>query len=223
MDLAKVDDFFNYYDLGKPIIHIIGCGAVGSHIIEQLARMGVTEMHIYDFDKVESHNLANQKFTLSQVGMLKVDACEELALNINPDINITKHKEGLQEPYKLTKGIVIMAADKMDVRRSIVNANRLNPKIICILDFRMRLTDGQVYFATGGNQKEMKYLYMTMDFTDEEALKYTPVSACGVSLSVCYNVNAMVCLGIANLVNFLLNKPYKIFAMIDLQNLTIQV
>ena len=57
MDLSKSYEFFQpeKYD-GR--IHIIGCGSVGSTLAENLARCGVTKMTLWDFDTVESHNIA---------------------------------------------------------------------------------------------------------------------------------------------------------------------
>ena len=52
MDLSKSYEFFQP-EKDDAMIHIIGCGSVGSTIAENLARCGVTKMTLYDFDKVE--------------------------------------------------------------------------------------------------------------------------------------------------------------------------
>ena len=43
-------------------IHIIGCGATGSWVALMLAKMGISNITCWDFDKVEEHNLPNQFF-----------------------------------------------------------------------------------------------------------------------------------------------------------------
>jgi len=43
-------------------VDIIGAGATGSHVVMLLAILGFTNIHVWDFDRVEAHNLANQSF-----------------------------------------------------------------------------------------------------------------------------------------------------------------
>ena len=86
MDLRKSYEFFRPEMLGTSRVHIIGCGAVGSTIAENLCRFGVTQMTLWDFDTVEAHNVANQMFRGVDIGKLKVDALAEMLTEINPDI-----------------------------------------------------------------------------------------------------------------------------------------
>ena len=84
MDLSKSYDFFQP-DKDDARIHIVGCGSVGSTIAENLARCGVTKMTLWDFDKVEAHNIVNQMFRQQDVGKLKVDAKGKARVVIQPD------------------------------------------------------------------------------------------------------------------------------------------
>ena len=43
-------------------ISILGCGGLGSNIAMALARCGLGEIHIYDYDKVELSNLNRQNY-----------------------------------------------------------------------------------------------------------------------------------------------------------------
>ena len=73
MDLSKSYEFFKpeKYD---DRIHIIGCGSVGATVAENIARCGVKNITLWDFDVVEPHNLANQIFRQHDVGKTKVEA-----------------------------------------------------------------------------------------------------------------------------------------------------
>ena len=55
-------------------VHVVGCGAIGSHVIDTLINTGITRIVVYDFDDVEEHNIPNQAFLPEQVGMPKVAA-----------------------------------------------------------------------------------------------------------------------------------------------------
>ena len=59
MDLSKSYEFFQPEKVTERI-HIVGCGSVGSTIAENIARCGIKKMTLWDFDKVEAHNIVNQ-------------------------------------------------------------------------------------------------------------------------------------------------------------------
>lgn len=199
MNLNKSLEYFDPENIDAPI-HIIGVGAVGSTIVENLTRLGIKSMHIYDFDVVSEHNVANQMFLPSQVGMSKLDAIEQIAKSINPDIKLIKHPKGWTETSTL-EGYVFICPDSITVRQQIVKKNKFNPNIIAMFDTRMRLTDAQ-HYACEWCKDAIDVFYKTMDFTQEEAAANTPVSACGTTLNVFYIVRMIVALEIANFVKF---------------------
>ena len=63
-------------------IHIIGVGATGSYIAKNLILNGVRgkQIHVYDYDHVEGHNVGNQVYTSSDVGTAKVKALYNIIL-----------------------------------------------------------------------------------------------------------------------------------------------
>lgn len=69
-------------------VGIAGAGGIGSNLALNLARVGVGNIHIIDFDNVELVNLNRQNFFLSDVGRLKIEALKEKILAINPFINV---------------------------------------------------------------------------------------------------------------------------------------
>jgi len=219
MDRSKVLEFFDATKYTHAY-HVIGCGAIGSHVCEELARLGVPEVHIYDFDTVDSHNITNQMFKFEDIGDSKVNACTAAMLAINPDMVIHAHPEGLQAPY-VVNGICILCVDNIDLRKTIVKANYYNPYCKAFLDFRMRLTDAQHYFADGSSAFEKDTLLATMDFSHEEAHEATPLSACGVELSVVYTVKAITAFGMANMVKWLQQSDYKTMAIVNMETFTI--
>ena len=85
MDRSKLLEFFDATDVKKSV-HVVGCGAIGSHVCEELARLGFPRVSIYDFDTVDPHNITNQMFTQTDIGKPKVAACAEAMLAINENI-----------------------------------------------------------------------------------------------------------------------------------------
>jgi molybdopterin/thiamine biosynthesis adenylyltransferase len=212
MNLNKHREFFDPTQFNDEI-HIIGCGAVGSTIAEQLARLGIKKLHLYDFDVVTEHNITNQMFYLAHVGLTKLKAIDEILHAINPEIELIHHPEGW-EPGMPLSGYIFSAVDNIDTRKAIIKDNMFNPNIKAMFDTRMRLTDAQA-FAAKWNADGKKFLLSTMDFTREEAAASTPMSACGTTLSVTPTVRIICSYAVVNLINTLLEKPLKKTILID--------
>ena len=215
MDLIKSYDFFQP-EMCKGRVHIIGCGSVGSTVAENLARFGIEDMVLYDFDVVEEHNLVNQMFTKEDVGRLKTEALADYVHRINPDCNIKLVNEGWQG-HRLA-GYIFLCCDGIELRRAIVDANKTNTYIKGMFDFRTRLTDAQHYAADWSDEKSVENLYASMDFSHEEAQKETPMSGCRVALSVAPTIRMIVGAGVANFVNFVKGEPLKKMILLDAFN-----
>lgn len=221
MNLSKVQEFFDYSKI-KADVHIIGCGAIGSTLCDQLARIGVTKFVLYDFDEVSAHNISNQNFFAKDIGRNKAEVCKELIEAINDEAEVTIYTEGLKEPYTITSGgLVCLCVDNIELRRKIMEANKYNPMITAFADFRMRLTDAQHYLAAKCDTKQMDQLYASMQFSHEDAAKDTPVSACGVALSVRYTVETIVAFGVANIVKMWQGNPYHFLIINDMVDIGI--
>ena len=67
MNIQKHIEFFNPQEIDKNI-HIIGIGALGSTLVENLTRLGISKLYLYDYDVVNEHNIANQMFFTQDIG-----------------------------------------------------------------------------------------------------------------------------------------------------------
>lgn len=214
MDTSKFYDFFQP-EICQNRIHIIGCGSVGSTVAELLVRYGLKDITLYDFDKVEPRNIANQMFTAQDIGKDKVSAVAELLAKINPEIE--GHLEIADKGYvkQRLSGYVFLCVDNIDLRRQICEDNRMNPNIKAIFDFRTRLTDAQHYAADWSDERQKEALIQSMQFTHEEAEKETPMSACHVTLSVAATVRLICTYGVCNFIDFLKKGSIKKLILID--------
>lgn len=212
MDLSKHLEFFNPIAMEQPI-HIIGCGAIGSNLAEQLARLGCSNLHLYDFDVVNEHNIANQSFSYADVGLPKIDCVLQMMKAINPDIEARLYPKGyIDGPLS---GYVFLCVDNIELRRTIVEAHMYNPHILAMFDFRMRLSDAQHYAALWSDEKQRDRFLASMQFSEEEAKEATPVSACGTTLSVLPTVRIITAVGIGNFINLVKERGLKNLILID--------
>ena len=83
--------------LKKSTVAVAGLGGVGGVHLTTLARMGIGNFHIADFDSFEIHNFNRQAgATYSTLGQSKANVMEKMALDINPSANIKLFPEGVQ-------------------------------------------------------------------------------------------------------------------------------
>lgn len=66
---------------------VIGCGGVGAWVGLNLALIGVSELYLIDFDKIEKHNLNRTPFKQSHIDLFKVNALADL-INERRDIEV---------------------------------------------------------------------------------------------------------------------------------------
>ena len=58
----SIIDWFSQDKVHNSKVAVIGAGAVGNEVVKNLALLGVGEIHIYDYDKIEIHNLTRSIF-----------------------------------------------------------------------------------------------------------------------------------------------------------------
>lgn len=103
-------------------VHIVGCGAIGSFTALALAKMGITDITVYDHDRVSIENMSNQFFRLRDIDMLKANALHDLVKDFT-GISVSTHARKFAETDAHNmSGIVIAAVDDMEVRKDIRDA-----------------------------------------------------------------------------------------------------
>lgn len=125
-------------------IDVIGAGATGSYVVLQLAKMGIKNIHVWDNDEVESHNLPNQLYGVGDVGKPKVEALKQLIKSIT-DIDIITHKEFVDSSTGTLGDVVFLLTDTMASRKEIYESClKYSLTKICV-ETRLSATQGRVY------------------------------------------------------------------------------
>ena len=106
---------------------VVGCGGLGGHILDQLARIGVGSIRAVDGDVFEETNLNRQ--LLSEVPLLgtaKAAAAADRILRVNPDVSVQAVEAFLTEENAdaLLDGcdVVLDALDNIQSRKILASA-----------------------------------------------------------------------------------------------------
>ena len=180
--LARHESIFTPDMLDGTPIHIIGCGATGSNLALSLVKLGVPELHLYDMDVVEDHNIANQFFTEEDIGKKKCDALKEILAKwaTNPLCQIESHDGEVTaenaENY-IENGIIFCVTDSMSSRSDLFkDFARANFRIKQWIETRMSLDTTRVYALNPCDCIECEKYEATL-YTDDNTVE----SACGTT------------------------------------------
>lgn len=159
-------------------IDIIGVGATGSWAALFLADLGVPKIRVWDHDRVEAHNIANQAYRIRDIGRFKVEALRDIILDkTNTDINIRPAK--VESPM-VFGNVVFLLTDTMSSRKQIWEQslkNRFTTQLL--IETRMDGGSYRVYTVCPTNPTHIRKYESTL-VADE----VTADSACGAQTTV---------------------------------------
>lgn len=163
-------------------VHVVGAGSAGSFTVLTLAKMGIRKIEVWDDDTIESHNIPNQFYMVTQTGKNKVDALKEMVKTMTGvDIKVRNERftEDSEMDLSTGKNIVVMCTDSKESRRTIWKKIKNTPDCV-LVDSRMGA--------------EMMKIY-TMRTTDtmvqgdyEDSLKQNGVELPCTARTIIYNV-----------------------------------
>ena len=143
----------------QPIVHVYGCGSIGSHVIMGLAKIGIEDITCYDYDIVEEDNLPAQFYSYNEVGKYKnIAMMEQLIDYTKVDLNFVQGKlDDSFTPDLRLNSIHIIAFDSIEARQMIFN--KLKGFNVHIIDGRIGGFNYQKYYVKGNEQSQVdKYL-----------------------------------------------------------------
>lgn len=137
--------------LSNKRVMIIGLGSFGSQIAIELAKAGVGEFALFDFDRVELHNLARHTCTIKDLGRLKTNAIKDAVIGKNKlakvdlfPINITDQK-ALMDEQVAKADLIICATDNNASRFYLTQCLLKNNKVALFGRAVTRAEGGDVF------------------------------------------------------------------------------
>ena len=174
--------------LAGKTVTVIGCGGLGGHLIELLARVGVGSIRCVDGDVFEESNLNRQLLaTMGTLGTPKALAAAERVKAIDPSIRAEAHCVYLDahNARELISGCdaVVDALDSIEARRILARA--------CD-DLRIPLVFGGIsgWVAQAAVSMPGDHLIETLfpegiELKDKSVLSFTPALCAAIQTSLC--------------------------------------
>lgn len=138
--MKEQPDYLRQLDWFDPAKHnvpvtVVGAGGIGGPTVLALAKLGVSKLKVYDFDRVEAHNQPNQLYGLADIKRHKVDSLQKLVARF-ADVRINVSRKKFTQYHK-PMGVVISAVDSMDARRAIWSAVKASKDVQLYIDGRI--------------------------------------------------------------------------------------
>ena len=145
---------------GKRVL-LAGCGGIGSYTASALVRMGLEEIALVDFDRVERVNVATQDLENGLVGEMKTNAVADKLRRINPAVYVRIWSEAFRPGFfeDWNPHVLIVATDSIESREEIVEgalgvlASHSNLELI--VDPRMGFEALEVYACRIGDKPDV--------------------------------------------------------------------
>jgi molybdopterin-synthase adenylyltransferase len=114
-------DWFSQDALAKTKVGVIGAGAVGNEVIKNMALLGVGEIHIFDLDKIEEHNLTRSVlFRVTDIGQSKAIVAAQRAMELDRSVSANGNHGDFWETLTLsdlrTFDVVFCCVDNFEAR-----------------------------------------------------------------------------------------------------------
>jgi len=193
-------------------ITVIGAGAIGSAAVLTLAKMGCSNIAIWDEDILEDLNVPNQLCKPCMVGKPKVEALAELVYEL---AEVEVKQIFRRYAGQNLNGVVIVTVDNMTCRQNVWKRAKLNQKIPLLIDARMGAEFARIYTIRPTNVDESDF-YEENLYSNDEAERL-PCSA--RSIVYC----PTVCAGLIALQikKFATNEPTRKEILFDLPGLAL--
>ena len=157
MKFNRLENLIGSFSLEKlkdSTVLVVGLGGVGGYVVESLARSGIGNLILVDYDKVDITNFNRQIIAINEnIGKYKVDCFKERIESINEACNVISYNlkidnENIKDIFNTKIDFVVDAVDDVRAKTSIINyclehnidfissmgtGNRLDPSKLTIM------------------------------------------------------------------------------------------
>ena len=135
--------------LEKKSVAIIGLGSFGSNVAIELAKAGIGNFKLFDFDRVELSNIARHTCGINELGRYKTFAIRDAILQKNPFANVSTFEININEHIDL----LIREIKNIDIILCLTDENRSRSRLNSIaVEYKKKIIYGRaITRAEGGD------------------------------------------------------------------------
>ena len=168
----------NFNKLKDKHILILGLGGVGGYCLEAIARSGINNITIVDFDRVDETNINRQIIAnINNIGEYKTEEWYKRIKSINPDCNLTIINEKIDLDnidilFKNKIDYIIDACDTILVKKQlIIECIKRNIKLICSMGMGNKLDPSKIQITTLDKTYNDKIAKLLRKFVKDNKIK----------------------------------------------------
>ena len=167
---------------------VVGCGGLGGHMIDQLARIGIGSLRVADGDVFEESNLNRQLLsTVPLLGISKAKAAAAHIARVNPGIPVEAVEEYLTQSNAdtLVEGcdVVLDALDNIPSRRLLASA--CDKAGIPYIFGAIQGWVAQAAVSMPGDNLIAKLFPEDVELRDKSVLSFTPALCASMQTALC--------------------------------------
>lgn len=167
---------------------VVGCGGLGGHMIDQLARIGIGSLRVADGDVFEESNLNRQLLSaVPLLGISKAKAAAAHIARVNPGIPVEAVEEYLTQSNAdtLVEGcdVVLDALDNIPSRRLLASA--CDKAGIPYVYGAIQGWVAQAAVSMPGHNLITKLFPEDVELRDKSVLSFTPALCASMQTALC--------------------------------------
>ena len=147
IDITRHVQHFDPHVFADTRVGVVGCGSVGARIAMEVGCFGISNLHLFDGQRVDKENIANQRpFTQEDLALrrFKVDALARHLVAAGAAEPV-QHPEHVLKPTDLGR-VVFLAVDSMTARVKIFEeCLYLKPWTDYVIEVRMGIDELRCY------------------------------------------------------------------------------
>lgn len=149
-DRHNLIDWFDQQRVREARIVVVGAGAIGNEVLKSLALLGVGHISIFDFDRIEDHNLTRSVlFRESDVGRSKAEAAAAACSQIDPGITCEAHCADFWDALRLDDlaeaDAAICCVDNFEARQRINQLCMMTATDLCNTGIDSRFASAELF------------------------------------------------------------------------------
>ena len=174
--------------LQKKRVLVVGCGGLGGHIIDQLARIGVGFLRVVDGDVFEASNLNRQLLSeTALLGASKAIAAADRIRRVNPSIQVETVAEflGPENAAQIIAGCDVVLDGLDNVESRLILASACKDAGIPYIFGAIQGWVAQAAISMPGNDLIKKLYPEGTVIRDKSVLSFTPALCASMQVALC--------------------------------------